>query len=275
MNELKTGCRSWLWSIGVLARSPFYVIVLAAILAAWGVAAYEWLWLPESTAPVLLLALVWIIVLAAVVVAVVAATTAGLSAAAMGVEKRLRLRTSLRFGRTQYSWALVMVAIACLFAGTGASFFGWLNDHALNAASFLTLHLRKPVSYALVGEILWMLEALFWIALGAYLVWLLLVVSNAEWKRKKHLDGSVPVRPARITTLLTGLLGTIVFGGLAWLVATWHPLVKPGFWDYTQLAARSGVVLLLISLGWLFLMLSLARLGLHRVTDPAASPTPS
>jgi len=275
LNGIKIVGRSWLWSVGILARSPLYVLVVAALLAAWGVAAYEWLWLPESSALVLLLTVVWMLALAAIAVAVLALTTAAASAAAIGVEQRLRLRTSLRFGRRRFAWVLATVTIAFLLAVAGAFLFGWLNDHALNAASFLTLHLRKPVSYLLVGQIFWTLEALFWIALGGCLLRWLLAISKTGWKLRKHPSTNAPVRPTRIVSFLTGLLSACVFGGLAWLVATWHPLVKPGFWDYTQLAIRVGAALLVVSFGWLFWMLALARLVFPPVMDRAASPTPS
>lgn len=275
LNGIKSGCRSWLWSVGVLARSPLYVLAVAALFAAWSAAAYEWLWLPESSALVLLLALAWMLALAAIAVAVLALTTAGASAAAMGVEQRLRLRTSLRFGRSRFAWALATVAIAFLLAVAGTFLFGWLNDHALNLASFLTLHLRKPVGYLLVGHIFWTVEALFWIAVGGYLLRWLLAISNTGLKLRRHPSASAPGGPARIVSLVTGLLGACVFGGLAWVVATWHPLVKPGFWDYTQLAIRAGAALLVVSFGWLFWTLTLARLVLPPVTDRAASPTPS
>ena len=262
LNGIKMGCRGWSWSVSVLARSPLYLLVVAALLAVWGWAGYEWLWLPESSAFVLLLALVWLLLLAAVAVAILAFTTAGASAAATGVEQQLCLRTSLGFGWGRYALTLTMSALAFLLAVAGAFCFGWLNDHALNVASFLTLHLRKPVSYVLVGEIFWTLEALFWIAIGGFLLRRLLVVWNTGWSRKKQPGGELLARPKRAVSLLTGLLGAGVFGGLAWLVAIWHPRVTPGFWDYVQLAARAAVVLLLVSSGWLFSMLSLARLSL-------------
>ena len=261
LNGIKMGWRSWLWSIGVLTRSPLYVLVVAALLAAWGLAAYEWLWLPESSALVLLLALVWILVLAATAVAILALATASASAVATGVDERLRLRTSLRFGGRRYARALATVAIAFLIGAAGAFSFGRLNRHALHVASFLTFHLRKPISYVLVGRIFWTLEAVLWIAFAGYLLGWLLAVSNTGWKKQPGREP--PVRPARAVTFLTGLLGTCVFGGLAWLIAAWHPLVKPGFWDYAQLAVRAGAVLLLVSFGSLFWTLSLARLGLQ------------
>jgi hypothetical protein len=268
LDGIKSGCRSWLWSTGVLARSPFYVLVLATFLGAWSAGAYEWLWLPESSVLILLLGFIWMLALALTAVAVLAAMTASTLAVAAGVEQRLCLPTGLRFGRRRFGWALAIVVVAFVLALAGVFFFGWLNDHALDVASFLSLHLRKPVSYMLVGKIFWTLEALVWIALGGVLMSWLLVLSSASRKREEQ------ARTPRGVIFLTGLLDAAVFGGLAWLVATWHPLVKPGFWDYMQLIIRIGAVLFLGSLGWLFWTLSLARIGLQPVTGQAASPTP-
>jgi hypothetical protein len=267
LNGIKMGCRGWSWSVSVLVRSPLYVLVVAALFAVWGWAAYDWLWLPESSALVLLLGFVWLLLLAAVAVAILAFTTAGASAAASGVEQPLCLRTSLRFGWGRFAMALALAALAFLLGVAGYFCFGWLNDHALNVASFLTFHLRKPVSYVLIGRIFWTLEALFWIAIGGYLLRWLVVIWNTGWNRKKQRGRESLARPMRTATFLTGLLGAGVFGGLAWLIATWHPLVKPGFWDYMQLAVRAGVVLLLVSSAWLFCMLSLARLNLQSLGE--------
>ncbi len=261
--------------MGVLARSPLYVVVMAAIFGGWGAAAYEWLWLPESSALVLILAFLWIVVLAAIAVAIVAFTTAGASAAATGVDSGLRFRASFRFGSRRFAPALAILAVALALAIVGGFCFGWLNDHALNVASFLSLHLRIPVSYMLVGKILWTVEFLVWIFLAGVLMTWLLTLSSAVRTSEKRVAAQPMQRPARAVKFLTGLLGVCIFGGLAWLIAIWHPLVKPGFWDYTQLAIRIGAALLLISLGWLFWTLAFARLTLPLVTDPAAGPTPS
>ena len=50
---------AWKWSLGVVARSYRTVVVLAALIALWALAAYEWLGLPESSALLLTLALIW------------------------------------------------------------------------------------------------------------------------------------------------------------------------------------------------------------------------
>ena len=60
--------------------------------------------------------------------------------------------------------------------------------------------------------------------------------------------------------LLTNLLSVVVFGGIAYELANWHPVVPAGFWDYTQMIVRFSLVLILISTGVLFWSLSLARL---------------
>ena len=66
LSGFKDCLRTWR-STGVLARCPLYVLAIALISAGWGFAAYEWLWLPESSALVLLLALICLLALVAVV----------------------------------------------------------------------------------------------------------------------------------------------------------------------------------------------------------------
>ena len=67
---MKKAFAAWKWSLGVVARSYRTVVVLAALIALWAFAAYEWLGLPESSALLLILALIWAIaqLLAAVVI---------------------------------------------------------------------------------------------------------------------------------------------------------------------------------------------------------------
>ena len=75
--------------------------------------------------------------------------------------------------------------------------------------------------------------------------------------------------PATPPLLQTSLLSLVIFGGLAWLFAAWPPKVAVGFWDYAQMLIRMGISLVLIIVGWLFWMLSLARLS-----SPPAETSP-
>ena len=70
------------------------------------------------------------------------------------------------------------------------------------------------------------------------------------------------------TPFLTSLLSVAVFGGLAYKLAHWHPIVPPGFWDYTQVIVRFSLALLILAAGVLFWLLAFARLNLQ-LQDPS------
>ena len=70
------------------------------------------------------------------------------------------------------------------------------------------------------------------------------------------------------TPFLTNLLSVVVFGGIAYELANWHPVVPAGFWDYTQMIVRFSLVLHLISAGVLFWSLSLAGLQVPKQDIP-------
>ncbi|MEJ2010124.1 MAG: hypothetical protein P8Z30_18545 [Acidobacteriota bacterium] len=267
LKSMKTGGRAWTRSLSVLARSPIYVIALAAVAGLWCLAGYEWLWLPESSGWVLALTFVWILALAAIALAVLAGSVASVSSAAAGTDRRLRLRRILCFEKKRLGRTFVVVLAGLLLFFVLGAMFGWLNSHALAVASFLTFHLQHPVSYVPISNILWVIEALVWIVFAGFVMTWLLVFSNpprpaSTRNTSKMLAGSIS-----LSVFLTGLLSAVVFGGLAWLLATWHPVVKAGGWDYAQLVVRNGAALLLLTLGWLFWGLALARL-----MEPAELP---
>lgn len=274
IKSIKTGGRAWTQSLGALARSPLYVLVLAAIGGGWCLAAYEWLWLPESSGWVLALALVWIAALAALALALLAGGVAGTTAVASGTENHLRLSKILslekrRLGRT------LLVLLAGIVVGSALCWlFGWLDSHALDAASFLTLHLQRPVSYVPISKVLWIIEALAWIYFAGFVMIWLLVFSNPQAPAVPQGARETLPRSMSFPVFLTGILTAVVFVGLAWLLATWHPAVMPGGWDYAQFVIRNGVALLLLTLAWLFWALALARLSLPAVTVPAEPPPP-
>ena len=264
-----SGWRAWTQGLGVLAHSPIYVLALAAFIGLWCFAGYEWLWLPESSGLVLALALVWILALASLAVAAVSGTVSNVSAVASGANKHLSLKRILsleRIGRTTLVALAVLAGVFVLDA-----VFGWINDHAVSIASFLTFHFQHPVSYIVIGRILWVIEAIIWITFASvFMNWLLLFSSP-----RPSAPAQNATRPARllgVMTFVTGILSAGVFGGFAWLLATWHPMVKPGGWDYAQLAIRNGAALLLLTIGWLFWALTLARFTISPLTEPASSP---
>lgn len=268
-NGMKAGWQAWVHSLRVLARSLAYVFAWAAIAGLWGFAAYERLWLPESSAWVLALALVWVLALAWLAVGLLAGTLTSVSAVAAGMERRLTMRSILcfqtrRWGRT---------ALAALAAGAAIfildELFGWINGLALTVASFLTFHAQHPVSHELIGEIPTVIESLVWVFLAGLAMTRLLTFLNPRDPARQ----SAPSRPPRrFFVFLTGVLSSIVFGGLAWLLATWNPVVQAGGWDYAQLVLRNGAALLLLTVGWLFWALTLSWVALSPLTEPAASP---
>src|SRR5215831_1013096 len=159
----KSGWRAWKQDLSVLARSPIYVLALAAIVGLWCFGGYEWLWLPESSGLVLALALVWILALAAMAVAAVCGTVSSVSAVASGADKRLSLRRILSLGRIGHTTLVALAVLAGVFLLYAV--FGWINDHTVSVASFLTYDFRHPVSYIVIGKILWVIEATIWITL--------------------------------------------------------------------------------------------------------------
>jgi hypothetical protein len=267
----KLDWRVWTESLAVLARSPVYVLALAAIAGLCGWAGYEWLWLPESSWFVLAIALVWILALAVLVVAAVSGTAWTAAAAASRNEQSLSVRTILRLARLRSTGPLVLAALVGFVVL--AALFGWINDHSLSVASFLTFRSQQAVSYKLIGGIFWAVEALIWIIVaGASMQWLILA-SNP----RSPATASVSSRPARFsfTIFVTGILAAGVFGGAAWLLAIWRPLVQSGLWDYVQLIVRVVVALIALTLGWLFWALSLARFIVPRPQETATPPPPA
>jgi hypothetical protein len=268
---LKLDWRVWAQSLALLARSPLYIVALAAIAGLWGWAGYTWLGLPESSGLVLLLALLWILALAALLVAALAGTVSSVYAAASEARGHLSPRRVLSFARFGITALFALAALVGIFLL--AALFGWVNGLALPVASFLTLHSQQAVSYKLLGGIFWVGEALIWImAAGALMKWMIFVSSP-----RPPAAASVSTRVALSSgmTLATGILAAGVFGGSAWLLATWRPLVSPGAWDYAQLLIRNSLALLLLTLGWLFWALSLSRLSVAPLQEPEASPPPA
>lgn len=272
INSIKSSGQAWTQSFSALARSPLYVLALAAIAGLWGLAAYEWLWLPESSGWVLALTLVWIAALAALALALLAGGAAGAAAVASGTERHLRLSKTLSLEKRRLGRTLLVVLAGIIVGSVLCWLFEWLNSHALDAASFLTLHLRHPVSYVPISNGLWVFEALAWIFYAGFVMAWLVVFSNPPGPAAPQSARETLARSMSLPVFLTGVLTAVVFGGLAWLLATWHPVVTPGGWDYAQFVVRNGAVLLLLTLGWLFWALALARLALPAVTAPAEPP---
>jgi hypothetical protein len=141
------------------------------------------------------------------------------------------------------------------------------DDYALEVASFLTFHSEKAVSPESVGKVFSVIEWLVWIAVWGFLLSLFLIVHAAGWREVRRRAVRTLANCCWRAPFFTSLLSLAVFGGLSWLLATWHPKAALGFWDYAQMLVRMGLSLVLVVGGWLFWMLSLARLNRPPATN--------
>ncbi len=265
---MKKAFATWKWSLGVVARSPLVVVALAAIAALWSYGAYQWLWLPESSALLLILALLWAVIQIGVALGVVAGTAASTSDAAAGATTHLSLRSLIGLTRRQYARALGSVVLAGILVLLLHGLFAIADERALEVASFLTFHSEKAVSPVTVGKVFWVIEWLVWIAAWGFFLSLFLIVHSAGWAEARRRAARTLKDCCWRAPFFTSLVSLVVFGSLAWLLSTWHPKAPVGFWDYAQMLFRMGVSLVLIITGWLFWMLSLARLSLPPPENP-------
>jgi hypothetical protein len=251
---------AWMWSLGVVARSYRTVVVLAALVALWAYAAYQWLGLPESSVLLLILALIWAIAQILAALVILGGTVVGsVDAAAMeGPELRpsLILTKGLKRVVTTFIFCLLGLAVVWFFSAV----FDWINQHSVEVASFLTFHSQKPVSHVVIEEIYKVIEMVLWIVIDGFLLSFFIAVLRGGWREAGMQRWKLLAGCAFRTPFLTSLLSVAVFGGIAYELATWHPTVPPGFWDYAQMILRFSLALIFISAGVLFGSLSLSRL---------------
>ncbi|HXH49478.1 MAG TPA: hypothetical protein VNM47_09045 [Terriglobia bacterium] len=262
----------WTQSLGVVARSPIYVLTLAAVAGLWGLGAYEWLWLPESSVWVLTLTVVWFLALVWIALAVLAGSAANASSVASVRDRQFRLRKILNFEKRRLGRTFLVVLAGTLLYLVLGAVFGWLDAHALNVGSFLTFQLQNPVSSVIIASILWFVEAIIWIIYAGFVITWLLEYSSPPQAMVPRNARQTLAQSVSLSVFLTSLLSLFVFGGLVWGLATSRPVFKPGAWDYAQFLARNGIALLLVTIGWLFWVLALARLATPAVTAPTGSP---
>jgi hypothetical protein len=262
---------TWKWSLGVVTRSLGTVILLAALAGAWCIGAYELLGLPaESSLLFMVIGLVWALAQLWLAALLAGGTLAGAGATAAGLDHRVRFQNVWKLGRKRIL-ATIAFAIASFIIAWGVSnAFGWINDHSLEVASFLTFHLQKPVSHeALEVNLFDVVESVVWIMLSGFLLSYFMVLIHSGWRTARAQSGNLLKGCVYRAPFATGVLAALVFGGLAHLLAGWHPLVTPGTSDYAQVVARFAVVLFLMTAGVLFWTLSLARLFLAPTEPPA------
>jgi hypothetical protein len=258
---MKRALEAWKWSLAVIVRSLVSWVALAALSALWAFGGYKWLWLPESSAHGLLFSQDWALAQILVAVAVLAGTAAAAFDAVRDEGPPMGGMVFITFQRKLIGQALLLVLGVTPLIVVVTMLFAWLNVHALEVASFLTFHLEKPVSHVVIEKVFWTIEALIWIALAGFLLTSLIIGLRAGWSESWRRAGRTLLNCCFRAPFLSGLLSVGVTGGVTTLLANWHPLVFPGFWDYTQLTIRIVSCVLLLSLGWLFWILSLARLS--------------
>jgi len=267
LTEIRRAWEAWKYSLLVLARSPALVGALIVFTGLWGGAAYAWLGLPESSTLILLLTLLWALAQAAIAVAVFAGAIDSLSEAAWSSLASVRLRALARFDRRQMARCGVWLIAAFLIIFLLSAAFSWANDHALDVASFLTLHSGKPVSQVPVGWLFQVIEAFVWLVLTGFLFSFLNLLLREGWGAARRAVRRTLAACTWRAPLLTTLLAAVIFAGGANKLAVWHPIVPPGFWDYTQVLVRLGGALVWLVMGFLLEVLSLARLARPRSAD--------
>ena len=250
-----------------MARSYRTVVVLAALIALWALAAYEWLGLPESSALLLILAFIWAMVQLLAAVVIMAGFVSGAAEAAGTEGRSLPLRSLWTINRKNLLNALIFCLVSLVLVWLCGAVFNWINEHSIEVASFLTFHSQRAVSHVPIEEIFNFIEGLLWIVLSGFLLSFFIALLRGGWRGTEKQTWKLLAGCVFRTPFLTSLLSIIVFGGIAYQLVNWHPTVPPGFWDYTQLIGRFSLALILISAGVLFWSLSLARL---QVPKPAA-----
>jgi hypothetical protein len=257
---MKKAFATWMWGLGVVARSYRTVIVRAALIALWAFAAYEWLGLPESSALLLILAFIWAIVQLLAAVVIVAGTVSGTAEAAANEGGSLHLRSLWASDRRKLVNSLIFCLATLVLVWLCSAVFSWINEHSVEVASFLTFHSEKAVSHVLIKEIYSVIELLLWTVFGGFLLSFFVALMRDGWRGTGEQEWKFLAGCAFQTPFLTNLLSVAVFGGTAYELVRRHPIVPPGFWDYTQMSGRFSLALILISAGVLFWSLSLARL---------------
>jgi len=220
----------------------------------------------------LILALLWALALIAVTLVSLAGIAAGSAEAADSGGRTLSLRKAASLGVQKIVPALLMFLAAAVVTWIVGSIFSWINEHALPAASFLTFHLSKPVSHVLIMRVFVVFEVVAGLGMAGFLLTLLLVLLQAGHREVWHHIGHAFRSCCLGACLVTSLVSVGLFGGIANLVADWHPDISAGFADYAQLVLRMGFALLLLVLGWVFWNLALAKLVVLSRETPAAPP---
>jgi hypothetical protein len=258
VEELALTWRALRWSLSVATRSFIWVVGVAVFCALWVLTAYLWLDLPESSALILAVAALWALAQCLLAVAALLILAASVVEAAQAGAPRLSAR-SIRWAHI--GQCVVFTLSAGVVIVVLGLFFSWLNEHSLEVASFLTLHLKKPVSRMVISGFFGAIEAILWVLVAGLLAGFLMNALASGWRPALGGFGGLLARCWRAPVLVSLIIAAF-FGWTADALINWHPLVKPGGWDFAQLILRFGLSLLLLAFGWLVWMLGLARLNL-------------
>lgn len=261
---MKKTLDAWLWSLGLVARSPVSILALGVLTALWVLAADQWLGLQESSGVMLLISFVWAMVQTLIAVSVLAGSAASAAeSAAFGGPPRIGLTFST-FNRRLLARTALFALGAAVMVLVITKFFAWVDGHTVELASFLTFHSESPTSHIVIEKIFWWIETASWLAICAYLLTFLITLLRSGWGEALRDSRRMLAGCFAGSSFLTAVAGIVVFGGLSYLLIQWRPRPQPGFWDYAQAAIRLGLALLLLVSGWLFTLLSLARLNPRR-----------
>ena len=259
---MKSVLATWKWSLAVIARSPLVLLALAVLVAAWGFGAYQWLYFPtESSGLSFVVGIMWAIAQWAVLAAFLAASVAHATSAASTGASSLGLRSLLGFNLRQLLRCAVFVILATLLMLLLLGVFHRVNHYSLEVASFLTFHSEKAVRPETVERVFEVIELLVWVVGAGFLLGFACILEPHGWRVAARSTPRLLANSCWRSSFITTLLSFAVFGGLTHLLVYWHPKVSPGSTDYAQAVIRMGVALLLDVAGWLFWLLSLARLG--------------
>src|ERR1035438_1137683 len=142
---MKRALTAWKWSLGVLARSYRTVVVLAALIALWVFAAYEWLGMPaESSELLMILSAIWAIAQLLAAAVIVGGTLAGAAeTAASSDDSGHPLRTLWTLGRKNVVATLIFCVVGLILVWICGAAFNWVDGHSVEVASFLTFQDRK------------------------------------------------------------------------------------------------------------------------------------
>jgi hypothetical protein len=270
---MKNALTTWKWSLGVVARSPLALAALAIALAAEFYAAYRWLYFPmESATYLMVIGLLWALLMFAVLVGLATVSAASATDAAATGGRCIAVRSLVRFSRTDWLRVAAFVVIAALISAGILSLFSWVNSYSLEVASWLTFNTEKPVAQETAEAVLIWIESFIGVVVAGFLLGFLVALLRRGWRDALRAVPCLLANACWRTPLLTGLISIFAFGGLAYLLFTWHPTVPPGFLDYAQIIIRNGLGVAIAIAGWLFWILSLARHSSPAGGSPLSTP---